>query len=403
MAPPKRPQKKLMIAIVAVVVVVVVVLAVVLIFYKGSSSSSSSGSQSFSSESSTAAGIASSHGYNQFMLATGLEASYSFTENNTTNLTCGPAGNVSYPSTTVTGNGYANLWEFVYANAQNSTYIVFIENGNVKQSFSVPSFCGFVSDLRPIPSNVIDSTAAASVAAKNGGSGFLTNHSSDSVLYYLASSSEMAAGPLWGIEYDPCAGGPGTNPAVTGEQPIYEVLVNATSGTLYETPMTNTVDCSKVVQVDTIGLAGGVPSASACTGAASMVYYEIVYVGAISATITTGMFGFKTIPVTGGLALATTSPGLWTSTSGGACPSAGWWAVLESITGTPLAYWDSSGNGVWTATANGTTPVSPAVTLTVGQTLVVSMCGENPADPAGAYTMQAYGINGNTVSGSVDL
>ena len=160
----------------------------------------------------------------------------------------------------------------------------------------------------------------------------------------------------------------------------------------------------------TIGMASGRPTSATCstltapaptgTGAV-VVYYESISITSTSSTVTTNMAGFKVIPTTGGVP-ATQG----TITSGLACAANVWFMVLESATGSAVACYTSALAGAWAAPSSGvcgstaTTALSPAQPFQGGQTLIVYMHSNNPA---GAYSLQVYGINGATVSGQADL
>jgi hypothetical protein len=155
---------------------------------------------------------------------------------------------------------------------------------------------------------------------------------------------------------------------------------------------------------NTIGLASGVPTNMTCGTSGGYMYREAVSITSTSGTITTATFGLKLIPTAGGLAVAETTPPSFPIT---ACPAtAGYFAVLYSAAGTPQACWTGAGEGTWGDTQadcgaafTGTLPV----TLTGGMTIEIYTYGLSPDNPAGAFTVQAYGTGDATVSGSADL
>jgi hypothetical protein len=156
---------------------------------------------------------------------------------------------------------------------------------------------------------------------------------------------------------------------------------------------------------DTISLTGTFPVSEDCGTAPGALYLENVSISSVSGSVSTNRVGLKIFPDSGGMPLANVDPPISTSP----CPSSGGYYIsLSSESGTVMACW-SGGSGAWTSPTGSplacATPVgsnlSSAATLNGGQTLTVYMYGEG--NPAGAYQMQAYGINGATVSGAVDL
>jgi flagellin-like protein len=165
-----------------------------------------------------------------------------------------------------------------------------------------------------------------------------------------------------------------------------------------------------------LGMAGGLATTTTCGTTAGALYFESVSITSTSSTITTTTLGLKIIPAAGGLAFGNGN----TIAAASACPAAGGYFVgLVSAAGTTLACWVGqtvasspvwstlSGSSCVTTTTAAATTLGTAQTITGGETLVVYMYGtsnSNTVPPmSGAYTMQAYGLSGATVSGSVDL
>ena len=154
---------------------------------------------------------------------------------------------------------------------------------------------------------------------------------------------------------------------------------------------------------ESIGFEKGNVTMISCGLAGGVVYRENVSITSVNGTITTNMFGLKLITTTS-LPISLIKP-----SSGGSCPPyGGWWVVLQSSAGAPYACWTAASDGNWsiTAAACGTTtnltpPGGLPVTLASGMSFVVYVYGYG--DPQGAWSLQAYGINGATVSGAVDL
>jgi hypothetical protein len=163
-----------------------------------------------------------------------------------------------------------------------------------------------------------------------------------------------------------------------------------------------TGDCGLPI---TIGMVGGIPAPTTCGATASAMYHEGVSITSTSGSVSTNTFGLKVIPIEGGSDVPNVAPPV----NGSACPtSGGFFVVLESAAGLVVACW--TGGQAWSSPASDACPtlvgasLGVPVALTGGMTAVVYMYGASVVPPmAGAYTMQAYGLGGATVSGSVDL
>jgi hypothetical protein len=165
--------------------------------------------------------------------------------------------------------------------------------------------------------------------------------------------------------------------------------------------------CSGGCLISSVQLIGSAPVGVTCNSTGGEVYSEQMSITGTTNTVTTETLGLKIIPTYGGLAVNVSTPGAWTAGSAGECPTNGWWGELVSAGGSPLAWYQSSCSDAysepcWSANQDGTSAVA-GVTISGGQFLMVYMIGQHPADPNGNYTMQAYGLGGDTVSGSVDL
>jgi len=159
-----------------------------------------------------------------------------------------------------------------------------------------------------------------------------------------------------------------------------------------------------------LGMVGGTASTTACGTTPNALYIESVTMSSPSSMITTNTLGLRVIPDEGGLPV----PNVASPASNSSCPTTGGFYVgLNDPAGNAVACWTNgsvSGSIVWVSPTSGACsnqngePLQSPITLSSGQTLVVCMYGKNVVPPmAGAYTMQAYGINGASVSGSVDL
>jgi hypothetical protein len=158
------------------------------------------------------------------------------------------------------------------------------------------------------------------------------------------------------------------------------------------------------------GWVGGLPSSTSCGTTADALYFESVSVTSTSTDFTTNTVGLKVIPTAGGLSVPNVEP----PASGSPCPTrGGFYVALESSSGQSVACWTNvsvGGSLVWSsptsgvcANPNGAALGSP-ITIDGGMSLIVYMYGAGVVPPmGGAYTMQAYGINGATVAGEVDL
>jgi hypothetical protein len=158
-----------------------------------------------------------------------------------------------------------------------------------------------------------------------------------------------------------------------------------------------------------IGMAGGTPTTMACGTTANALYKESVSVTSTSGVITTNTLGLKVVPTAGGPNVANVAP----PSSGSACPTTGgFYVALSDSGGTTIACLTGvvvGGSPVWSApsgnsaTCPSTNPITAVSSITIngGQTLVVYIYGEG--NPVGAFSMQAYGLGGATVSGLIDL
>jgi hypothetical protein len=143
-------------------------------------------------------------------------------------------------------SGESPWWGMIYD--QRSTHQILLVqalNGTVEALAVGSGLCGATfQNFTTVPSNAVDSSAAASAAWGQGGSVFASAHPS------LDLSMEMAligggtfqgipVGTVWAIDINPCgalgSGGP------TGSQPDFEAIVDAETGVVTLATATTTV------------------------------------------------------------------------------------------------------------------------------------------------------------------
>jgi hypothetical protein len=149
-----------------------------------------------------------------------------------------------------------------------------------------------------------------------------------------------------------------------------------------------------------------------CGTTPGALFFEPVTLTPITGTITTNMLGLRVIPTAGGEAVKNVAP----PASGSPCPAnGGFYASLNNSAGTAVACWAGvlvGGSPAWSSPTSGIcanpngAPLGSPITLTGSDTLGVYMYGSvYPGVPpmAGDFTLDAYGINGYSVSGSFVL
>ena len=166
--------------------------------------------------------------------------------------TVSPPGSGSIPTTVSIpsfsgsfSSGNALWWGlFYYQPSTQQVLVVEVTNGAATPLLIASGSCvSTFQDLSPIPAGVVDSSTAASAAWVQGGSAFASVHSNLTLNLEMAilgggTFEGTTIGPSWLVEVSPCLplglGGP------SGEQPTFEAVVNATSGTLASPVVTST-------------------------------------------------------------------------------------------------------------------------------------------------------------------
>jgi hypothetical protein len=265
---PSPSRAKPAVSLLLVVVIVIVVAAVVLagLYFGGigpfaaaksnSHSGPSGGSGTFSQAATTAASSASSTQGGPWTLIGGVGVLISTAVAvNTTALNATASGGgcqakvlsgassiTSIPSSTsAPSSGLANAWVIWYANASNGVLEVAVFSGTATPIITLGLYGGCSTGVTELslPSDYIDSPAAAATAANSGGTTFQGKYSAVDVEYILAPSVTTSLGggiaitASWDISYTTCALGADNGKTLDGEPAAqFTASINATSGTL---------------------------------------------------------------------------------------------------------------------------------------------------------------------------
>jgi hypothetical protein len=237
------------------VLVVVVVVAIVVAYFAvaGSGSGNSGGGGTgtlFSSSSAAADRSAVNITGGPWVLVTALGYAPSNTTSVGASSTIGsgcsvaPAGSSGIPTSVVIpklagsfSGGAASWWGmFYYQSSTQKVLVVEVVGGVATPLLIASGTCvSEFGNLTAIPTNVVDSSVAASAAWTGEGSTFVSVHSGLALNLEMAivgggSYEGTSLGPTWFVEYSPCLplglGGP------TGNQPQFEAIVDATSGSV---------------------------------------------------------------------------------------------------------------------------------------------------------------------------
>ncbi len=249
--PPARSPWRRLAPVIAIAVVVIVVLAV---FFVVVSPSSSSGGSATSFAGAQSAGQSAANGVSggpwTLVLAAGIASQGGLSENassyDTANCSVGPVGAGPIPSPihispySDFSSGTTPWWGLVYVSqASGDALIVAVVNGNAQPLALVSGSCvSSFTGLASVPTTVASSPSVAATIWQNGGSTFVSDHSSLSLTFVLVligggslsdlTDASSSYGATWIGLVTPCAG---ANPP-SGTQPEFLALVNATSGDL---------------------------------------------------------------------------------------------------------------------------------------------------------------------------
>ena len=154
--------------------------------------------------------------------------------------------------------GTAPAWEFGYRNSSNTLAIVSVINGEglVLATLTGTECSFFVGALSPVPSDVINSSAAAA-AVEPEASAFLSAHPNASAEFALIGGISLLGrgiGPEWSILYNTCALGP----TATGTGEGFNATVNALSGKVLGFNTTLNESCSGSTTPTEVGVTGPV-------------------------------------------------------------------------------------------------------------------------------------------------
>lgn len=138
------------------------------------------------------------------------------------------------------GSGQASFWEFLYQ-ANHSNLLTVVVNGQqAVAAFTLNGTgCGDVyAGWKPVPSGVITSSTAASVADADGGTAFLKAHPTATGLFVISNGLSIGSGPVWSVDYTTCP-----ESQLGGENgSLFSAAVNATNGGVISSA-TSTVSC----------------------------------------------------------------------------------------------------------------------------------------------------------------
>ena len=262
--------------------------------------------------------------------------------------------------------GTAPVWEFGYRNGAGSVAIVSVLSGKATILGTVSGgFCTTIfALLTPVPSNVIDSSAAARAAEPNASS-FLAQYPNASGYFALIGGISflgLTSPATWSVTYSTCS----FNPTASGTGTQFNATVNALTGQVIYSETQIGVVCGS-------GSSGGTPLGSVLAFTAfSSANYGATW--AFNASV----------------ASAVSNPALWWSnltvsvTTPGGTPVAVTWSLTAfGIFGSQLATYSST-NSSWSVGAN--------VAILAGDTVSVQSTADLSGDllalssPTGAYT-----------------
>jgi hypothetical protein len=240
-----RGSKGLLLGVCAVVAVVVVVLAVLL---SGALSPTSSGDTGVTFRPAWSAGnqtatAASSANWN-LTLAAGYDSPMSVSfgiSNITQSCSITPVGNspvqtaISIPAFSGSlKSGDSPYWLLAYEqNSTGNVLLVSVSNGAARPIGVVSGACVGMGLLDiAVPGDVMDSSAAASLAAAAGGSAYVAAHPGTFLTMGLVGGIQgSSVGPLWSFQYSPC--GPFGGQSFTGNASALIIEMSALNGSIF--------------------------------------------------------------------------------------------------------------------------------------------------------------------------
>jgi hypothetical protein len=160
----------------------------------------------------------------------------------------GASSVTSIPSSTSSpASGLTNAWIIWYANASNGVLEVAVFGGSATPIITLGIYGGCATGVTSLnlPSNYIDSPAAAATAADSGGASFQGKYGSVDVEYILVPSVSTSFGGAtasasWDIQYTTCALGADNGKTLAGESAAqFTASINATSGKLIQSENTS--------------------------------------------------------------------------------------------------------------------------------------------------------------------
>lgn len=148
------------------------------------------------------------------------------------------AGSVTIPGSQNVSGGTSNEWVFLYTNTAGSALFVSDDAGTVQLVGTLSgSVCGTVfTDLSPIPSTVVDSTAAAATVGAAGGYAFLRAHpDANATAEVIGGLSFLGIAEIpgeWLFSYSTCPINLGGSTDLTASGEQFTANVSLTTGQL---------------------------------------------------------------------------------------------------------------------------------------------------------------------------
>ncbi len=245
----------------------------------------------------------------------------------------GSSGSVTLPSTNVSRSaGEAPAWEFAFRNASDGIAIVTVLNGQGSVFGTISGQCAdYFAFLSVIPSDVIDSSAAAAAVSVDASS-FLSTYPTASALFGVVGGISFGIGhigPEWSVEYSSCP----LSPTATGMGEVFNATVNGTSGAVIFNQTTS----------------------ESCSSSGTTSLSDSVQFGAVTTytnfTNTTWVFNATT--VANDIAWDDFTVGI--ESTGGVPVTSGWTATATNESGGVIATYNSTTN-TWSS-PGGATPL----------------------------------------------
>ena len=348
-----------------------------------------------------AAPVAATHDAGALVLLAGVNSlnSYSFgTDLGSTlcPLTGGLSANITVPA--VSGNysnGNAELWLFIYYNstAPSESIVAVVGSTAYFLGTIAGALCVSAPPFQALPAHPASSSSAAS-SLQSSAAPFTARYGSANSIYVLIENN-TSTDPTWYAIYTPCGYDPTTN-TTTGGNATSTFLgeANGSTGSYifgYTESDVNCTDLNPTTPTYELFMFEVVASGSAGN-------FDTVLDLSPSAGLTTAYFGLSVTNVSTSAVqpTATVAAGCAYGAAVSSCTAGtGWYAVLESDTGTVLATYGNA-----TPEWGNLAPATTNVTLNSGMSLVVV---SNVQYDGLGYEITAVGTGGYSVSGVASL